>query len=86
MSNLEHLIENTLIAMEDDKLCSEDIRECIKNDINLPNISLSVDEVLEICQYVKYTWCASCTKTAEHIVENNICPYCGYDRRNENDT
>ena len=57
MSSLEHLIENTLVAMEDDTLCGEDIRERIRNDINLPSISLSVDDVWEICQYVKYTWC-----------------------------
>jgi hypothetical protein len=57
MSNLEHLIENTLVAMEDDKLCPEDIRKRIQNDINLPSTSLSVDDVWEICQYVKYTWC-----------------------------
>jgi hypothetical protein len=43
--------------MEDDKLCPEDIRERIQNDINLPSTSLSVDDVWEICQYVKYTWC-----------------------------
>ena len=57
MSYLEHLIENTLVAMEDDKLCPEDIRKRIQNDINLPYTSLSVDDVWEICQYVKYTWC-----------------------------
>lgn len=59
MGNLEHLIENTLIAMEDDKLCPEDIRKRIQNDVNLPYTALSVDDVLEICQYVKYTWCAN---------------------------
>ena len=57
MSNLEHLIENTLVAMEDGKLCPEDIRKRIQNDINLSSTSLSVDDVWEICQYVKYTWC-----------------------------
>lgn len=57
MSNLEHLIENTLVTMEDDKLCPEDIRKRIQNDINFPATTLSVDEVWEICQYVKYTWC-----------------------------
>lgn len=57
MGSLEHLIENTLVAMEDDTLCGKDIREQIRNDINLPNTSLSVDDVWEICQYVKYTWC-----------------------------
>lgn len=57
MSNLEHLIENTLIVMEDDTLCGEDIRKRIRNDINFPNTSLSVDDVWEICQYIKYTWC-----------------------------
>ena len=57
MSNLEHLIENTLVAMEDDKLCFNDIRKRIQNDINLRCTSLSVDDVLVICQYVKYVWC-----------------------------
>lgn len=57
MSSLEHLIENTLVAMEDDKLCPEDIRKRIQNDINLPSTALSADDVWEICQYVKYTWC-----------------------------
>lgn len=59
MGNLEHLIENTLVAMEDDKLCPEDIRKRIRNDVNLPYTALSVDDVWEICQYVKYTWCAN---------------------------
>lgn len=57
MSNLEHLIENTLVAMEDDKLSPEDIRKRIQNDDNFPATTLSVDDVWEICQYVKYTWC-----------------------------
>lgn len=61
MSNLEHLIENTLMAMEDDALCN-DIRESIKNDVNLPYTSLSVDDVLEICIYFMYTWCGTCEK------------------------
>lgn len=62
MSNLEHLIENTLMAMEDDTLCSKDVRERIKNDVNLPHASLSVDDVLEICTYFMYTWCGACEK------------------------
>ena len=62
MSNLEHLIENTLVAMEDNALCSKDIRERIKNDVNLPYTSLSVDDVLEICTYFLYTWCGACEK------------------------
>ena len=57
MSNLEHLIENTLVAMEDNTLGGEDIRERIRNDINLSGTSLSVDDVYEICSYVKYVWC-----------------------------
>jgi ABC-type phosphonate transport system ATPase subunit len=62
MSNLEHLIENTLMAMEDNTLCNKDIRERIKNDVNLPYTSLSVDDVLEICAYFLYTWCGTCEK------------------------
>ena len=60
MSNLEHLIENTLMAMEDD--CN-DIRGHIKNDINFPYTSLSVDDVLEICTYFLYTWCGTCDRS-----------------------
>lgn len=62
MSNLEHLIENTLVAMEDDKLCYEDIRKRIQNDDNLPATALSVDDVWEICTYFLYTWCGTCEK------------------------
>lgn len=62
MSSLEHLIENTLVAMEDDTLCGEDIRERIKNDVNFSCTSLSVDDILEICTYFLYTWCGTCEK------------------------
>jgi len=62
MSNLEHLIENTLVAMEDNTLCYEDICKRIKNDVNFPYTSLSADDVLEICTYFLYTWCGTCEK------------------------
>lgn len=62
MSNLEHLIENTLMIIEDNTLCNKDIREHIKNDVNFSCTSLSVDDVLEICTYFMYTWCGTCEK------------------------
>ena len=62
MSDLEHLIENTLMIMEDNTLCNKDIREHIKNDVNLSCTSLSVNDVLEICTYFLYTWCGTCEK------------------------
>ena len=56
MSNLEHLIENTLMAIEDGRPYN-DVVLGIKMDINFPACNLTEQEVWEICQYVKYTWC-----------------------------
>lgn len=56
MSNLEHLIENTLMAIEDGRPY-DDVILGIKMDINFPACNLTEQEVWEICQYVKYTWC-----------------------------
>lgn len=56
MSNLEHLIENTLMALEDGRPY-DDVISGIKMDINFPACNLTEQEVWEICQYVKYTWC-----------------------------
>ena len=53
MSNLAHLIENTLIAMERDEL---DILEHIRNDVNFDNCPLTEEEVYDICEYVYYTY------------------------------
>lgn len=56
MSNLEHLIENSLNALEHygsyDKWY-----ECIEKDINWQgNEHISIDDLWVICQYVIYTY------------------------------
>ena len=53
MTTLQHLIENTLIAMERDET---DILGCISNDVNFINCPLTEQEVLDICSYVMYTY------------------------------
>lgn len=53
---LENLIENTLVAMENDKLCFYDVCKRVQNDTNLRRTSLTADDVLVICQYVKHRY------------------------------
>lgn len=53
MTNLEHIIENTLDAFSEG-YTAEQIMGFIKTDMNLPEQPLTVDQIYEICQYV---WC-----------------------------
>ena len=53
MSDLEHLIENTLCNFRQNKSINE-IMEGIKKDINLENAGITPEQCWEICQYV---WC-----------------------------
>ena len=61
MSNLEHLIENTLVAI-DYGLDANEIKRRIKNDVNFKGTNISVNDIWELCQYFKYTWCMHCSK------------------------
>ena len=56
MSNLEHLIENGLIAMEH---CGgyDNWHDHIKDDPNWDNVLVNIEDLWIICQYVIYTWC-----------------------------
>lgn len=56
MSNLEHLIENGLIAMEH---CGgyDNWHDHIKDDPNWDNVWVNIEDLWIICQYVIYTWC-----------------------------
>ena len=56
MSNLEHLIENGLVAIE---RCDgyDDWHDHIKDDPNWDNVWVSIEDLWTICQYVIYTWC-----------------------------
>lgn len=53
MTNLEHLIENTLIHFEKGYE-AEDILTEICKDPNLKGVRIPTDQIYEICQYV---WC-----------------------------
>lgn len=53
MTNLEHLIENTLYNFELNKT-TEEILKTIDNDINLEESGITAEQCWEICQYV---WC-----------------------------
>lgn len=53
MTNLEHIIENTLDAFSEGHP-AERILGFIKTDMNFPEQPLTVEQIYEICQYV---WC-----------------------------
>lgn len=53
MTNLEHIIENTLDAFSEG-YTAEQIMNFIKTDMNFPEQPLTVAQIYEICQYV---WC-----------------------------
>ena len=59
MSNLEHAIENALVCRENGKLFQDFAEE--ENDLgNLNGISATAEEIWEIAEYVKYTYCNAC--------------------------
>lgn len=53
MSNLEHLVENTLIRMEEGKT---NIEQLIKTDENYWQVDINSHDILEICSYFYYTY------------------------------
>jgi len=55
MSNLEHLLENGLIAMQSMSY-TEWKRHMRKDPNRVGNEHISIDDLWEICQYVIYTW------------------------------
>lgn len=55
MSNLEHLLENGLIAMQ--SMTSTEWEKQMRKDPNWEgNEHISIDDLWEICQYVIYRW------------------------------
>lgn len=75
MTNLEHLVENGLVALENECNYNEWLEQ-MKEDINWNCCErLTIDDLWEICQYVFYVW------TAERKTENcseipNNCDTC----------
>lgn len=59
MSNLEHAIENALVCIENGKSFKE-FAENENSLANLNGISATAEEIWEIAEYVKYTYCNAC--------------------------
>ena len=58
MTNLEHLVENGLVALENGRNYNEWLEQ-MKKDINWNCCErLTIDDLWEICQYVFYVWTA----------------------------
>lgn len=56
MTNLEHLIENGIVAMEK-KMTPQDWISHMANDTNWKgNERFTMDDIWEICQYAVYTY------------------------------
>lgn len=72
MSNLEHLIENSLSELEKFVGSGEEVntfnehwRESIIKDPNYEGIDISPEDIMEICVYFLFTWCQCCDKRSE---------------------
>lgn len=61
MSNIEHLIENAIIAVEKDKTF-EDFNSAERNKAMLRKVCACADEIWEIAQYMVYYKCMFCDK------------------------
>ncbi len=75
MTDIEHLIENGLDAVEEAKGKGEDTFKAFweamdawHNQEMLKNVSMTKDELWEAVQYLVYTYCWCCPKRAE--IEN----------------
>lgn len=73
MSYMEHIIEHSLVQL--DKAVKNhdetfDLRECLKESIELNGLptGLVLDELVDICNYVYFTW-------SRHIREEIIETY-----------
>lgn len=72
MSNLEHLIENSLSKLEKFIGSGEDVdafnehwRESILTDPNYEGVDISPEDIMTICVYFLFTWCQYCDKWSE---------------------
>lgn len=67
MTDIEHLIENGLIAVTEAKAKGKDTLKAFKDEMEnygnkhmLKNVSLPKDELWEAVQYLVYTYCWCC--------------------------
>ena len=78
MSNIEHLIENGLLAVTEAKAKGEDTLKAFEdkmedygNKYMLKNVSMTKDELWEAVQYFVYTYCWCCSKREEQLNVRN---------------
>ena len=72
MSNIEHLVENGLIAVEKARQNNENAVEAFYTEMDaehnremLSKVLVPVSELWEIVQYIVYTYCMFCEKMKE---------------------
>ena len=68
MSNVEHLIENALISMESNEDAYESFQREMSKKYNrdmLKMVHITLDELWEIAQYIKYSYCWNCKMDRE---------------------
>lgn len=71
MTNLEHLVENGLVALENGRNYNEWLEQ-MKEDINWDCCErLTIDDLWEICQYVFYVWTADRKTESDSEIPNN---------------
>lgn len=70
MSNIEHLIENALVATEKSKdtyqAFSEEISKCYNQQM-LEDVSMTEDELWDIVQYLLFVWLPNRRTTDESL-------------------
>lgn len=71
MTDLEHLIENTLICFEK-RYDIPEILKHIEEDPNLERAGITVDQCYEICQYVYCTYARCLKEETELRVESKL--------------
>lgn len=56
MTNIEHLIETSLVYLDDDKMNYDEWYEHIKDNWNWEDTFITLEELWYITQYVVYTY------------------------------
>ena len=85
MSNLEHLIENAIVAIKSDKDIN-DFKSVVYNQVMLNKVTATAEEIWEMASYVIYTLCACCDEKIMHgkwlhrnnfLLNRTTCSECG---------
>ena len=70
MSNLEHLLENGLMRLSEDKLSYEEWIEETSKDFNwTPWVCINIDDLWEICQYIEYRYIPNLREEIDELRE-----------------